>query len=62
MHSRERQNDEREDAKAAAHDDDAGGLRTAEEERGILEAISSVDAGNGLSFEDVFRELEDFGE
>jgi len=33
---------------------------TPEEKRGIMEAIASIEAGQGLPFEEVMQELENF--
>jgi hypothetical protein len=61
MDSRGSQKDEHDELRtASASSDEAAVTLTLEEERGIGEAMTSLDAGKGLSFEDVFRELEDF--
>ena len=63
MDSRGTQKDERDELLAASKGDaidKADVVLTPEEERGIVEAMASIDAGEGLAFEDVFRELEDF--
>ncbi len=39
---------------------EADSALTPEEERGIIEAMASIEAGQGLPFEEVMRELEDF--
>ena len=39
---------------------EADAALTPEEERGIMDAIASIEAGGGLDFEEVFQELENF--
>ncbi|HRI63483.1 MAG TPA: hypothetical protein PK156_04575 [Polyangium sp.] len=41
-------------------DDETSSGLSPKDEQGIIEATASIEAGNGPSFEDVFRELEDF--
>lgn len=53
---------ERDEGRVGALMDDVAEALTAEEERGIVEAMASLDAGGELPFEDVFRELEDLGD
>jgi hypothetical protein len=55
----------REEAAAGDEQSEIGGASdealTAYEEKRINQAISSLEAGNGHSFEDVMHELEDSG-
>lgn len=63
MDSRTTKRDEEEELRASAEHpvvDEADAALTPEEERGIIEAMRSIEAGQGLPFEEVIWELEDF--